>query len=552
MDENSHLQNEIPAEEDASLKRPFGQKLDRRGFLKMTERGAGLLVGFSLLGPFSFFGCSRPTTATVSNQLPSGSASYPFKLGVASGDPLPDGVVLWTRLAPAPLTGDGGMPPQPVQVSWEISKDKSFSKINKKGTETAEPALCHSVHVEVEGLEPDTWYYYRFRTGADVSPVGRTKTAPKQKAQVKQLNFAFLSCQSFPGGYYTAYEHLVKEELDVVFFLGDYIYESKGPEEGPRTHLPLKAVFTLEEYRIRYGQYKSDPALQAAHAAFPWIVAPDDHEVTNNWGGDEPPFNTKEFLDRRMAGFQAYYENMPLRKSALPEKMQMQLYRKFTYGNLVEFNLLDTRQYRSGPACYGKPQPSCPERLDLSRTMLGNAQEKWLFNNLKTSTAKWNVLAQQVIFAQRDEMVGPETKITGYDRWDGYVASRNRLFEVIKQNNIKNLVVLTGDSHQNWVNDLKEDFDNPASAVLGTEFGGTSVSSLGNGTDISNGGKSAMAANPHIKFVNSQRGYVRCTLTPEQMVTDFRVVPYIETPGAPINTRATFVVRNNVPGAVQV
>ncbi|MGV3541120.1 MAG: alkaline phosphatase D family protein, partial [Rufibacter sp.] len=190
------------------------------------------------------------------------------------------------------------MPPQPVNVVWEVSKDKSFSKIIKQGTEVAEAAFCHSVHAEVEGLEPDSWYYYRFRAGADVSPVGRTKTAPKPNANLKHLNFAFLSCQNFPAGHYTAYEHLVKEELDVVFFLRDYIYEAKGPDAGERTHVPFKTITTLEDYRIRYGQYKSDPALQAAHAAFPWIVTLDDHEVKNNWGGKDAPYNEEEFLAR--------------------------------------------------------------------------------------------------------------------------------------------------------------------------------------------------------------------------------------------------------------
>jgi alkaline phosphatase D len=533
------------APEKKEIKGILQKQFNRRGFLKASEKFFGVMAGIGFLGPYQLLGNSRNAAPT---ELP--DPSYPFKLGVASGDPLPDSVVLWTRLAPDPLTTGGGMTDKRVQVNWEISEDDSFRKVIKRGTETAYAAYAHSVHAEVDGLSPNKHYFYRFKAGNHVSHIGRTKTAPALDAEVGQLNSAFLSCQSYPAGYYTAYEHLVKEDLDVVFFLGDYIYEGKMAGRQ-REHIPNKAIYTLDEYRIRYGQYKSDPSLKAAHAAFPWIVTHDDHEVKNNWGGDGSPFDTEEFLARRAAAFQAYYEHMPLRKSSIPENIQMSLFRKFTYGNLVEFNVLDTRQYRSGPACGGRNQNSCEERLDPSRTMLGDEQEKWLFNSLKSSSTHWNVLAQQVIMAQKDNKAGPGATL-GMDKWDGYFASRERLFNIIKENDISNLIVLTGDSHQNWVNDLKEDFNDPGSAVLATEFGGTSVSSGGNGTDLSKGGRLAMAENPHIKFSNAQRGYVLCRITPEKWQIYFRVLPYIDKPGAPISTRASFVVEKGKPGAVEV
>jgi alkaline phosphatase D len=551
MEENNKRDLENKQLKSGSL---MDKKLNRRGFLKASERVAGLLAGIGFLGPFSIFGKDYSEKSINSVKVDSkefSNPTYPFKLGVASGDPLSDGVVLWTRLAPNPLVNGGGMSHQPVKVFWEISEDESFRNIIKQGTEIAEPSYAHSVHAEVEGLAPDTWYYYRFKAEGQISPTGRTKTAPALGADLEQLNFAFLSCQNYTAGYYTAYEHLIKEDLDVVLFLGDYIYEDKGAVVSGRRHIPFKNIFSLEEYRIRYGQYKSNLALQAAHAAFPWIVTPDDHEVENDWGGDDKSFNTENFLARRAAALQAYYEHMPLRKSSRPENIYMSLYRKYPYGNLAEFNVLDTRQYRSGPACGGGNQSLCEERMNPFRTMLGDEQEKWLFNNLKSSKARWNIIAQQVMVAQRDRAEGEAVRLH-MDKWDGYVATRNKLFNCIKEKGINNLVILTGDQHSNWVNDLKEDFNNPNSKILATEIVGTSISSGGNGSDFPTAGKVALSENPHIKFMNAQRGYVRCNLTKERWQTDFRIVPFIDKQGAPISTRASFVVEKGKPGAVEV
>lgn len=523
------------ATREQEIDRLINKELDRRSFLRGT---AGVVSGFGLISTIPLLGMTPK------------SQEYPFTLGVASGDPLPDGVVLWTRLAPRPLMG-GGMPANPVDVQWEVSEDQSFHRIVKEGKTVAAPEYGHSVHVEVDGLQPDRWYHYRFKMGEEASPTGRTKTAPSFDKDLKELNFAFASCQKYTHGYYTAYEHMVNENLDVVFFLGDYIYEKNEQGQIERRHLPDREIYSLEDYRIRYGQYKSDPLLQAAHAAFPWIVAPDDHEVKNNWGGEGPPYeNNEQFLARRAAAFQAYYEHMPLRKAPAPHNMQ--LYRGFSYGNLVEFSILDTRQFRTNFACGAQNfAEQCDERLDPSRTILGDEQEAWLLGNLKRSSAHWNILPQQIRMAQVDRKSGAGTAYS-MDKWDGYVGSRNRLFEVVKNRDVSNFVVLTGDSHKNWVNDLKEDFDNPNSPVLGTEFMGTSICSSGNGFEIDPFGEKVLKENPHIRYYNAERGYVRCKVTPKEMRADFRVIPYVTKPGAPVETRATFVIKNGQPGACRV
>lgn len=515
--------------------------ITRRDFLNISTRGIGLFTGASLLGTSFLSSASN----TPENEY-LWDKSYPFKLGVASGDPEEDGFVIWTRLVRNIKLENGGIPEEPQLVKWEIATDKAFSNIIQHGETKTDPFWAHAVHVELYDLESNKKYYYRFKNESFTSPIGRAKTTPKDTDQLEQLNFAILSCQSYLGGYYTAHEHLAKEDLDVVLFLGDYIYEFKGNEgvDG-RVHYPHKLLETLEDYRLRYAQYKSDPALQNIHAAFPWLVTFDDHEVRNNWGGE----NDEKSLARQAAAFKAYYEHMPVRKAAIPDEYQIQIYRNCSYGDLVEFNILDTRQFRSSPPCGPTQTENCQDRMDPSRTIYGEKQEKWLFDNLRSSKKRWNVLANQVVMAYKDDQLGPETKI-GVDKWDGFVESRNRLFSTIMENDIKNVVVLTGDSHKNWVNDLKEDFLDPESKTIATEFGGTSLTSGGNGT--AHYGQNVMTENPHIKYTSNRRGYVRCTLTPDKMKADFRTIAYVDKKGAPISTEASFYVKNNEPGAIRI
>ena len=291
-------------------------------------------------------------------------SNYPFNLGIASGDPRPNGVLLWTRLAPEPLAEDGrgGMPEETVPVQWEVADDENFSRIASQGTAHARPSLGHSVHAVARGLEPNRNYFYRFKAGSEISPVGRTKTVPAPGAAVSEMRFAFASCQQFEHGYYTAYRYISEEDLDLVVHLGDYIYEYGIDEyvapSGNVRHHNSQKIFTLPQYRNRYALYRSASTnLKAAHAAFPWLVTWDDHEVENNYADGTPgsTLSVEEFLRRRAAAYQAYYEHMPLRRSSMPQGPDMPLYRRLTYGNLVEFNILDTRQYRNDQAAASIP-----------------------------------------------------------------------------------------------------------------------------------------------------------------------------------------------------
>lgn len=472
----------------------------------------------------------------------------PFKLGVASGDPLPNGIVLWTRLAPDPVNG-GGVPANAVKVKWEIAEDEKLKKVVKKGEAVARPEFAHSVHVEVYGLKPGRHYWYRFMTGDDVSPVGRTRTAPEFDAQLDHLTFAFASCQHYESGYYTAYKHMADEDLDLVVHLGDYIYEG-GITEGRTRRHNSKKIVSLDDYRNRYGLYKSDEHLKAAHAMFPWVVTTDDHEVENNYANEisEKGMDPKEFLKMRAAAYQAYYEHMPLRRSSMPDGPDMKLYRNFTFGDLAKFSVLDTRQYRTDQPCGDGAKPNCDGVFDPKATLMGKEQEKWLFNGLSKSKSKWNIIAQQVMFATFDLAPGPEEKYS-MDKWAAYDAEFKRMQEFLHERKPSNPVILTGDIHCNWVADVKLDFNEPTSPVIATEFVGTSISSGGNGQDMRPSTEKALPENPHIKYFNDRRGYVRCKLTRKQWVTDFRTVDVVTEQNYPVTTKATYVVEDGKPGA---
>jgi alkaline phosphatase D len=483
----------------------------------------------------------------------------PFRLGVASGDPVPDGVVLWTRLAPDPLAEDGtaGMPPQSFGVRYEIAEDERFTRIVRRRAVEATPELAHSVHVEVSGLEPGREYFYRFRAGSAISPIGRTKTAPAYDASVSRLRLAITSCQNYPAGYFVGYRDIVAQDVDLVVHLGDYIYQ--GPSDGndaiDRAHVPPVEITTLTEYRIRHSQYKTDPALQAAHATLPFLVIPDDHEVTNNYADDSGDGQSGAvFLARRAAAYQAYYENMPLRRSSLPAGPDIQLFRRVRYGALAQFHLLDTRQYRSKQAKWTAAQATggySPGSLAPDRTILGDEQEQWLQQGLATSTARWNIIGNQTKFAPFDRKVGAGVEYSSQDNWgEGYVADRNQLLEFIAEHRPSNPVIITGDAHRNWVFNLKADFGDPSSETLATEYLGTSISS--GGDSVPNTVYGPTADNPHLRFQNNQRGYIRVDVTPEQWRADFRVSDTVLRPDAPLYTLATFVTDNGKPGARRV
>jgi alkaline phosphatase D len=516
----------------------------RRRFVSDAARvasatAAGMVVGPVLLG---VDGAAARASNGSGAPLPTGL----FTLGVASGDPLPDAVVLWTRLAPQPTAG-GGMPDRAVEVNWEVAEDERFHRVRRRGTALARPELAHSVHVEVSGLRPDAGYFYRFQAGRELSPVGRTRTAPAPWARPGRLRFAFASCQDFQAGYYTAHQHLAAEDVAFVAFLGDYIYENFPNPAATRLHVGGDEPYSLDDYRNRHGQYKTDLDLQAAHAAFPWIVTLDDHEVDNNWADEipqDPDLQSPEaFRARRVAAFQAYYEHLPLRRASLPNGLDMRLYRRLRFGELATVHVLDTRQYRSD-------QPdTLAQANDPSRTMTGLEQERWLRAGLRKSGTGWNLLANQVMWASNDRRAGPE-QVFDFDNWDGYRVQRRRLLELFGSGQVANPVVLTGDRHCTWVCDLKPDFDDPASPVVGAEITGTSITSGGNANRASFHATydPIMAESPHWKYIDNQRGYVVCDVTPQRMVSSLRLVDTVWATSATVRTAAQFVVEAGVPG----
>lgn len=480
----------------------------------------------------------------------------PFTLGVASGDPSPDGFVLWTRLAPTPLAEDGlgGMPYRTVPVTWELAADERFRKIVRRGVAHARPDRAHSVHVELDGLTPGREFFYRFRAERFVSPVGRTRTAPARWAREASLAMAFVSCSQFEHGYFTAYRRLAEDAPDLILHLGDYQYEYAPdtyniPGGNPRDHEGPETV-TLANYRQRHAQYKTDLDLQAAHAAAPWAVVWDDHETENNWADEVPEQPDPNFPARRAAAFQAYYENMPLRRTSVPKGIDMQLYRRLHWGRLATFHMLDTRQYRDDQGC-GDGYKDCPAASDPARSITGAEQERWLLDGFHRSTARWDVLGQQVFFGQRDNNSGPQ-KVLSMDSWDGYQGSRDRITRGWVDAGVRNPVVLTGDVHAHWADELKLDWNDPTSRTVGTELVCSSITSGGNGADVPGGNHSWAAWNPHLRFYNNQRGYVRTRITPESLTADFVVLPYVTTPGAPAHTRATFVIEDRVPALHKV
>jgi alkaline phosphatase D len=514
-------------------------RLDRRRFL-----GGALALGVSPIAP--------PWLRVAAQPRLSGN---PFTLGVASGSPLPTGVVLWTRIAPAPLMPGGGMPREAVPVEWEVAADERMGRIVRRGTTAATPEWAHSVHVEVDGLEPARWYWYRFRAGGEASPVGRTRTAPSPNVPLDRLRFAFASCQHWEVGYFTAYRHILADDLDLMVFLGDYVYEYSSTRDAVRAHGAPDAV-TLDDYRIRYALYRGDPDLQAVHAAYPWIVTWDDHEVANDYADDRSAeLHPREwFLRRRAAGYRAFYEHMPLRRQMVPLGPHARIHHRAAFGDLVQFHVLDERQFRSHQPCVpagrgGSVIDDCAERVDPRATMLGDTQERWLQAGLDRSRARWNVIAQQTLMAQVDRTPGAGQHFRT-DWWDGYPAARRRLLDDLGRRKPGNPVVIGGDVHSFWVTDLKPDFEDPRSPVVATELVGTSITSRPSRT--LGRLETLLPDNPHVRFADgTRRGYVRVEITPDRLRADLRAVRTVAQPRSEADTLATFVIENGRPGALR-
>ncbi|MFI1991811.1 alkaline phosphatase D family protein [Actinoplanes sp. NPDC020271] len=481
--------------------------------------------------------------------LASAAVPYPFTLGVASGEPDSTSVVLWTRLAPSPLDADGqgGMANADVTVDWQVSTTSTFASPAASGSVTARYADAHSVHVVAGGLAPGTEYYYRFRAQGHISAVGRTRTAPADGTFGSDLTMAFASCAHYESGYFTAYRRMAEDRPDLILHLGDYIYEDAATTGSVREHAGAEVV-SLADYRRRYAQYKADPDLQAAHAVAPWIVVPDDHEVENNYAGtvradNNPALTTAQWTARRTAAYRAYYENMPLRPAQAPSGNSIPLFRRLQWGKLATFHMLDTRQFRDDQAC-GDGWKVCADADLASRSLTGATQESWLLDGLDQHAATWDVLGQQVFFARRFDTTGAASM----DGWDGYRASRTRIQQGWRDRNVRNPLVLTGDVHRAWANNLLADYASPNSAVIGTELVCTSIASGGDGT--ATGTIPDVATNPHLKFYSERRGYTLTTITPSQVRADFRAVASVTEHGAAVSTLKSFAILDGTPGLV--
>ena len=467
--------------------------------------------------------------------------NYPFKLGVASGDPSSEGFVLWTRLAPEPY--DLLVLKQSViPVNWQVAEDEKMTKVVKTGVSYGYPENAHAVHIEVHGLKPDREYFYRFASGGEQSQVGRTRTLPTYGSHVKNFRFAFASCQDISNGYFSAYRDMVEQEPRLIIHTGDYIYESIYRDSDRR--IPVANALTLEDYRLLYARYKLDSHLQRAHAAAPWLMIWDDHEVENDWGGNysESIEDSESFLKRKIAAMKAYYEHMPLRLSAKIRQNQSRLHQRTLIGDLIEFNLLDCRQYRSLPPCLDEtgraPQKlsNCEEALSDDRSMLGAGQERWLRRGFGYAGAKWNSLVQTTYMAPFDYLKGEgsEYKVDG---WDGYAATRQRVLDLIVEKGIKNVVSVGGEIHAYYagvVNAHAYDFE--SEPVL-SEIVCTSLTSSGGGEERLSKTMELFTENPFARFFENRfRGYVLCEVDHKKLDIRCRTIENVWDPDSPAKT----------------
>ncbi|WP_414437267.1 alkaline phosphatase D family protein [Corynebacterium glucuronolyticum] len=502
-------------------------------------------------------------------------AGLPFLHSVASGDPLPDSIILWTRVTPDrdSLPGSGLGPD--VTVRWDIATDTAFTDTIGTGTAIATAEHDHTVHIDVKGLRPETIYYYRFivldgdHRGA-TSPIGRTKTAPAYDSSPEEITFATASCANWECGYFSAYRDMAQRgyngELDLVVFLGDYIYEyATGEYAGKsgisRVHHPQWEITTLEDYRIRYGTYRTDPFLQAAHASTPWVVTWDDHETANNsWSAgaenhtDDPAEGM--WTTRRDNAQQAYFEWLPVRVTM--DSPERHIYRSFQYGDLMELTMMDLRSYRDAetdPANFANPE----------RTMLGSEQFNWLKNVLETSTAAWNVLGNSVMLspmkiltvegdpAANAALNFVDQRTTGMavnsDQWDGYAADRDRLLELLSHTSA-NTFVVTGDIHSEWANSVIWNDKEIGAEMVCTSISAPNVdeiltSYLGSYHPENNSTSLLVedvltGANPWVKHLDfDAHGYCIAHLSREQVVMDYVRVADVETNNAATNIAVT-------------
>ncbi|HQR87156.1 MAG: hypothetical protein B7Y59_08925 [Burkholderiales bacterium 35-55-47] len=475
----------------------------------------------------------------------------PFALGVASGRPRADSVVLWTRL----IFGDEdrAVGTEALRVQVEVFADAALKRRVQKAEVVTNEARGHSVHVHLQQLQPSTDYWYRFIQGEARSTVGHTRTAPALNADVRELRIALSSCQHYEHGQFIAHREIAQQKLDFVLFMGDYIYESSNPKYAIRKHSNEEPK-TLQGYRDRYEQYKRDPHLQAAHAAHPWVLMWDDHEVVNDYANDQDRHYTEpqQFLLRRAAAYQAYFEHQPLLLGPdVSNPADMHLYDQLTWGKLADVWTLDCRQYRSAQACRdpvlggARPVLQCDELSDASRTMLGMAQERWLAEGLSQSKRQWKLVAQATQISSTS-MPAPVGRSYWNDAWDGYPEARKRLLQTVVDAKLSNVVTLGGDVHCNVAANLRLEPNNPQSPIVASEFVTTSITSRGLGDKTATVIRDSNSDLLHYRA--DERGYSLITVTPKEVRCDFRTTKFPAGSEAGLKTQASYVVKNGKVG----
>ena len=520
---------------------------ERRRFMRHSLGTLGSSLSLALLPGHEAFASRR-------------FGDNPFTLGVASGDPTDDGIVLWTRLAPQPGEPDAlGQARIPVQ--WRVALDDGMRHVVSRGVALATPELAHSVHVELRGLAPGRDYFYQFNVRAEESAVGHFRTAPAEHELLRELRFAFVTCQDWYGGWFVAYRDMLANDLDLVVHLGDYTYEYRIDttlRRGANVPAGFEAeTVDLRTYRLRHTLYKLDADLQAAHAKFAFAVIWDDHEVANDYSGLAPEYGAPslEFTARRSAAYQAWYEHMPVRLRNRrtghdDDAADLRIYRRLNYGRLAEFNLLDTRQYRSDNPCGDGESLRCAAALQGDYTMLGKRQERWLAEGFERSRSRWNIVAQGLLVAELEHTT-IQPNWYWNDAWDGYPLARRRLLADMQDTKLRNPVVLTGDWHSTFVNDLKLDFKDPNAQTLATEFVTPAITTGGDGTPYGPYYGPMVPSNPHIKyFEGDRRGYFKASLTRERMQVDLRFMTSVESPGGTGYAAGSWVVNDGRAGAV--
>jgi alkaline phosphatase D len=534
------------------------EKNDRRHLLQV-----GIAASLGLIGT-SLQGCAMTGSAFI-REL---GGANPFVLGVASGSPSANSVVLWTRLA---ALNSKPIPNATVPVAWEIAEDDRFFKVVAKGLAEATPQLGHSIHVEPQNLKPHRYYWYRFKVGDALSPVGRTLTTPADDTLASRLRIVLASCQHWEQGYFHAWKHAAAENPDIVFFTGDYIYEygiNKSPDR-PRQHNSPE-VKTLEAYRDRYALYKSDPDLQAMHAAAPWIVTWDDHEVANDYANDRDEQSRDGFLQRRGAAYQAFWENMPLpvRVLNVSQLPAMQIYARYNWGRLAKFHVLDDRQYRDHQACPPNKKSGagtvwrdqCPALDDPKRSLLGATQEAWLDKGLKANTEVWTLIGQQTLMAHMNQATGPEfdkgRESFWTDGWNGYQPARERLLTSLSQAQAQgrslDTLVMGGDVHAWYLADLQLQKDvaerGAKATTVASEVCGTSITSRSWPQQAT---ERVVRNLPHYRYGRSdKRGYTLIDLNSKQATIKLRAVADVKLVDSPVETVADFAVERGRPGIV--